>query len=493
VAIGGVMGGLNSEIKADTTRVLIESAYFNPVSIRKTSKALGLTTEASYRFERGVDPDGTITALNRAAAMLAELGGGHIVAGLIDEYPRPVSNPGLRLEVNRTNRLLGTALTAEQIAGLLESIEFEITAVTAAYLDVRAPSFRVDIKLPEDLMEEVARIWGYNQIPATYPSIPAEARPMLKPRQVRNRIKRLMTGFGFSELINYSFAASHACDSLRLKDDDPKRRTVAILNPLTEEQSIMRTSLVPGLLETVQRNVFRQEKNLRLFEIGKIFLATGTDRLPEEVEILAGLWTGNRLETTWHSKETPCDFYDLKGVVEGLLQTLGVGEFHFGALPKSRCTYTRPGYSAEIFSDAAALGRIGQVHPQVAQRFDLKQPVYIFELDLEALLPLIPEARTFKPIPKFPSVFRDVTLIVDQNIETGRILRFIEALNEALIEDLHLFDVFTGKPIPAGKKSISFRITYRSASRTLEDDEVNRLHKAIISKLLENFKASLPA
>jgi phenylalanyl-tRNA synthetase beta chain len=424
---------------------------------------------------------------------MAEIGGGNIVDGLIDEYPRPVPNPSLRLDLKRTNRLLGTALNAEQIANQLEAVEFEIENATADSLEVRPPSFRVDVTLPEDLMEEVARIWGYHKIPATYPNIPAEARPILKPRAVRNRIKRLMTGFGFSETINYSFVSGNSCDNLGLKKEDPKRRTVAVLNPLSEEQAIMRTSLVPGLLETVQRNLSRQEKNLRLFEIGKIFLATEPDQLPEEIEILAGLWTGHRTEGGWHSKETPCDFYDMKGVAEGLMQALGISEFDFRRLPNNRCTYTRPGYSAEILAPPGkSPGCIGQVHPDVLKRYDVKQPVYIFEINVDTVLPLIPETKTFTPLPKFPSVSRDVTLIVDQSIDSGKILRFVESLEEGLVESLYLFDVFTGKPIPARKKSISFRITYRSSTRTLEDEEVNRLHRDITSKLLENFNATLP-
>jgi phenylalanyl-tRNA synthetase beta chain len=492
VAIGGVMGGLNSEIEEGTTRVLIESAYFNPISIRKTSKALGLNTEASYRFERGVDPAGTITALNRAALMMAEIAGGKIVTGLIDEHPRPVEIPQLRLSVQRTNRLLGTAFDADQIATLLKSIEFKVKNNSSETLEIRPPTFRVDIARPEDLMEEVARLWGYNQIPATFPAMPAEARPTLESLDVRNRIRGLMTGFGFSEAINYSFIASNSGDRLRLKPEDPRRNAVAILNPLSEEQAIMRTSLIPGLLETMQRNLSRQEKNLKLFEIGKVYLATAAEQLPEETEYLAGLWTGNRSEASWHSKETACDFYDLKGVVEGLLQGLAITGVDTRSLPKNACTYMRPGHSAEILVQRISLGRIGEIHPDVLSRFDLKQTAYLFELNVDALLALVPKTKQSKPIPKFPAVSRDITLIVDKKIASGNLLKFVDALEEELIENIHLFDIFDGKPIPAGMKSISFRITYRSSARTLEDDEVNRLHKNISARLLKEFDASLP-
>jgi phenylalanyl-tRNA synthetase beta chain len=310
--------------------------------------------------------------------------------------------------------------------------------------------------------------------------------------EVRKGIRRLMTGFGFSETINYSFIASISGDRLRLKPEDPRRSTVAILNPLSEEQAVMRTSLIPGLLETMQRNLSRQEKNLKLFEIGKVYLATAAEQLPEETEYLAGLWTGNRSEVSWHSKESACDFYDLKGVVEGLLQGLAITAVDTTRLPNAACTYLRPGYSAEILVQGAALGRMGEIHPEVRSIFDLKQTAYLFELDVDALLSLVPKTKQSKPIPKFPAVSRDITLIVDKKIASGNLLRFVDALAEELIENIHLFDVFDGKPIPAGMKSISFRITYRSSARTLEDDEVNQLHKNITSRLLKEFDASLP-
>ena len=492
VGIGGVMGGMNSEIGDSTTRVLLESAYFNPVSIRKTAKKLGLNTEASHRFERGVDPRGTINALNRAARLMTELAGGRLVTGLIDEHPQPVEIKTIRLSLAATNRLLGIQFDAETVTSLLKSIEFKVSAEDAGHLLVDPPSFRVDVTRPEDLMEEVARLSGYNNIPTTYPKRPAEGRPLLKPLAMRNRFRRLMSGFGFSEAINYSFISRDACNRLELKDDDPRRRTVAILNPLSEEQAVMRTSLVPGLLETMHRNLSQQEKNLKLFEIGKVYLGKGPDRLPDEVEILAGLWCGARSAASWHGDEAGCDFFDLKGAVDGLLKAIDIAGIDFIGLPETSCTYTRPGYSARILSGEDQIGVIGEVHPQVLRHFDLKQTAYIFELNIDSILPLIPEEKQSRPIPKFPAVSRDATLIVDKDIESRQILKRVEQLDEPLIEDVHLFDIFEGEPIPAGSKSISFRIIYRSDARTLEDEEINALHKAVTEKLLQEFNASLP-
>lgn len=492
VAVGGVMGGLNSEIETTTRNVLIESAYFNPVCIRKTSKKLGLNTEASHRFERGVDPEGTITALNRAAQLMVEIGNGRLVEGIIDEYPKPVTTPAIMLSVKDTNRLLGTRFSAEKIKDLLESIEFNVELKGSKNLSVVPPSFRVDVTRPEDFMEEVARLSGYNNIPTTFPMMSAEKRKPLKSLEIRNQIKHQMIGFGFSEVINYSFVNRNACDLLALEADDFRRKMVTILNPLTDEQTVMRTSLIPGLLGTMHYNYTQQEKNLKLFEIGKIFISVGRDQLPEEIEMLVGLWTGARFFPSWHSKETPCDFFDIKGVAEGLLQSLNLDSCEFTSLPDASCTYTKPGYTAQIFISKTFIGLVGEVHPQVLQNFDLVQTAYILELNLDRLISCLPETIQSQPIPKFPATTRDITIIVDKNIESQRIVKSIEGTNEELIEKLHLFDVYEGAPIAGGKKSISFRIIYQSPHKTLEDEEINRLNKTITDRLVKEYNATLP-
>ena len=495
VAIGGVMGGLNSEIETDSTRVLIESAYFSPNSIRKTSKSLGLNTDASHRFERGIDPQGTIAALNRAARLMIEISGGKLIDGVIDAHPRPQKSKPVVLSTKNTNRLLGTRLARSDIGRLLSSIGFsvEVQKDDEDALSVQAPSFRVDISRPEDLMEEVARLSGYNNIPTTYPLIPAYARSPSRTIDLRNRIKSMMTGFGFMEAITYSFMPKAACDYLRLSDDDARRSLVDILNPLTEEQAVMRTSILPGLLETVRYNSSQQIKDLKLFEIGNIFIHTAADTLPDETEMMVGLWTGSRHNPSWHSKGTPCDFYDIKGTAEGLLQALRIEGIKFTALSADECTYTRPGYSARIMADGKPLGIVGELHPEVLTRFDLPQKVFIFELDVEQMMPLIPEAIESQPIPKFPAIFRDITIHIDKRIETQQLLEALEDRKPELVESLELLDVFEGDPIPADKKSVSMRITYRSTSKTLEDEDVHDLHKSMADRLLKTFDATFPA
>lgn len=492
VGIAGVMGGLNSEIEHDTTAVLLESACFDPVSIRKTSKKLGLSTDASYRFERGVDPLGTVTAADRAAHLMAELGKAKLIGGVIDEHPGKSAPKKIQLNVADTNRVLGTRLGQEDIASLLTSIEFDVTQQPDESLSVVPPSYRVDVHRPEDLMEEIARLSGYNNILTTFPFIQADHRVYSKRLSLKNRSKNLMTGFGFTEVVTYSFIHELSCDRMGVAEQDPRRNMVRILNPLTEDQAVMRTSLVPGLLATMHRNLALQIKNLRLFELGKIFIHTGSENLPEEIEMLAGLWTGSRCDASWHAPETACDFYDIKGVVEALLEALNIENIRFTALKEPNLSYTKPGKSARIFSGNVRLGVVGELSSEVMKNYDLKQTGFLFELNLEALLPLMPDLKYSKPIPKYPSVSRDVTIIVNESVETNTILERVRASKETLVEDIHLFDVFQGDPIPADQKSISFRITYRSPTETLLDETVNRLHKDMTLKLVEAFDARLP-
>jgi len=497
VAIGGVMGGLNSEIEEGTTRVLLESAYFNPVSIRRTSKRLGLSTDACYRFERGVDPGGQIAAANRAAKLMAELGSGRLISGLIDEYPNRQRVKSLKLSTKNTNRLLGTHLQPKEIAKLLKSIEFTIDPKAPkkddTVLKVTPPSFRVDISRPEDLMEEVARLSGYNNIPTTFPLMPATGRSAHKEIDLRHRMRQLMIGFGFRETVNYSFMHKQSADRLRLKPDDPRRKLVDILNPLTEDQAVMRTSLVPGLLQTVHYNFFQQTKNLKIFEIGKIFINEDPRQLPREPEILAAIWTGSRYEASWHDQVTDCDFYDIKGVVDALLKALQIDGIQFTQVPENECTYTRAGYAAQILCNNILLGLVGEIHPAVLENYDLKQTAFLFEVYLEHLAPLINDRRQSKPIPKFPAIFRDITVIINNDIETQKVVSEAQNQQDALVESLDLLNVFEGNPIPESKKSVSLRVTYRSSVKTLKDEDVTPIHQSIADRLVKAFKASLPA
>jgi phenylalanyl-tRNA synthetase beta chain len=492
------MGGLDSEIQPTTTRVLLESACFDPVSIRKTAKRFNLATDAAYRFERGVDPHGTLNALDRAAALIQEVAGGRLVPGHIDVHPRPAPRTVIALDVHRANRHLGTDLTAGRMKTLLEEIGFQVSNRDATRIEVQVPSFRVDVSRGEDITEEIARRHGYEKIATTHPSLPAAGRRPATAFALRQHLRVRMAGLGFAEVITYSFVHRQSSDRLRLAPDDPRRCEVAVRNPLSEDQAVMRTSLLPGLLETASRNISMGNRHLKLFEVGNIFVATGggAERLPEETQMLAALWTGQRQDEHWaqdrQERQAPCDFFDLKGALEALLDRLGVEGIRFTALPAAQCDCTRPGHSAWINVDEDRLGLIGEVHPDTRIAYDLKQPAFVFELNLPLLASRMTTGRQSRPIPRFPAIARDLTLIVDASVESARLAEAIQAADEPLVESVTLFDQYIGDPIPRGRKSVSFRITYRSDQGTLADEQINPLHQKITERLLAGFGAALP-
>lgn len=491
VAIAGVMGGENSEIGNATTDVLIESAHFDPVSIRKASKRLGLSTDASYRFERGVDPEGTVFAMDRAASLMVETAGGEIVGGMIDEYPGRKTIEPITLSIDRTNRHLGTRLTTEEISKHLRSIEFIVAPKDPDTLVVHRPSFRMDVTRPEDLMEEVARLSGYNRINTTFPVMSAKPEPPLRTFGLKDDIRDLMAGFGFNETIHYSFTGKNK-ERLEFPDDDIRCNELPVLNPLSETQSVMRTSLMASLLDACQKNIFRQERDLKFFELGKAFYSHGPETLPDETALLSAVWTGARRPRSWHEKPASCDFYDIKGVLESFFSALKIKRVVFTQTPYTACSYTRPGHSASLYADDVHIGIAGEIKPSVLERFDIHQKVFAFEVTVDSLMALVPEDSDFTPLPRFPATARDMTLIIDDAVEAGEVIRQIDRLHVDLIEDISVFDVYRGKPIEAGKKSLSIRLTYRSHEQTLEDGPVNALHQDITEKLLAKFDATLP-
>ncbi len=491
VALAGIMGGLESEIEDQTTRVLIESAYFNPITTRRTAKRLGLNTESSHRFERGVDPVGVRRALDRAAQLMAELAGGKLAEGVIDVYPRPIPERVIDLSVKRTNRLLGTRLSQDDVGAYLKSVELDVEPLDKDRLRVVPPTFRVDITRPEDLMEEVARLRGYDQIPTTHPVSHVVARKPDKKLRVRDRLWQLLAGCGFLEIVTYSFIRRDACDQLLLHDQDPRRQMVSILNPLTEDQAVMRSSLLPGLLATMYRNSKQRNENLRIFELGKVFLYTTPDELPEEIEMISGLWTGARHVKTWHSKESKVDFYDMKGVVEAVCAGLNIAGVRFAPLTGTDFPYLRSGYAAQIQVGNERLGAVGELSGEVLRNFGLNQVAYCFDLNFDRLVDHVSEEKRTKALSRFPATTRDMALILSNSIEAQALLDFMEAMGQVLVEGVEIFDIYTGSPIPQGKKSIGLRFTYRSFERSLTDSEVNEIHDTITREVLKKFSARL--
>jgi phenylalanyl-tRNA synthetase beta chain len=494
VALAGVMGGENSEISNDTTRVLIESAYFNPISIRRTAKRTGIATDASHRFERGVDPDGTVYAMKRAVSLIADICDASIAKDFIDEHPLKSEPITIRLGTDALNTRLGTDFSCEAIGDILRSVEFGVEQAGENQLNVVVPSFRVDVLRPEDLSEEVARLWGYNNIQTSYPLVPAKGKVLAPVLLLREKIRQILPGFSFYEAINYNFIHGESCDRLKLADADPRRSVEAILNPISDQMSVLRTSLVPGLLETMKRNNSQQSESIRIFEIGKVFFATQKGKLPEEREMVAGLITGNRTEQSWFSKKAGVDFFDLKGVVEGLLKELHISDALFLKPEAVVCPYFERGFGAIVKIGDMTVGSLGKIDGQVSKNYGLKQDAYVFDLDLAMILSLMPESILASPLPRFPSISRDMTFIVDKGIEVGAILGQMKkfAERQSLVEAYFLFDVFEGRPLEQGKKSLSFRVVYRSVNKTLTEKNIKKVHTHMSASILEKFNADLP-
>ncbi|MCP3944136.1 MAG: phenylalanine--tRNA ligase subunit beta [Desulfobacteraceae bacterium] len=494
VALAGVMGGENSEICDTTTRVLIESAYFNPVSIRRTAKKTGIATDASHRFERGADPEGTVYAMKRALSLISEICGASIASGVIDEYPLKAEPVEILLGADALNTRLGTSFSCEAIGQILKSVEFGVEQTGENQLNIFVPSFRVDVVRPEDLSEEVARLWGYNNIKTSYPLVPAQGKVLAPVLRLRKKLRQILPGFSFYEVINYNFIHGDSCDRLKLSETDPRRSVEKILNPISDQMSVLRTSLVPGLLEVMKRNNSQQSDSIRIFEIGKAFFARQKGELPREKEMVAGLITGNRSEQSWFSKKESVDFFDLKGVVEGLLGDLMIADIQFLKIDGDACPYFEKGFGAIVKTSDKVLGSLGKIDGQVLKNYGLKHPAYVFDFDLAMLLNLLPESIQAEPLPRFPSISRDMTFIVDGQIEVGAVLDQMKifAKKQSLIEDYFLFDVFEGGSLDDGKKSLSFRVVYRSATKTLTEKNIKKIHTNMSAVILDKFKADLP-
>ena len=492
VALAGIMGGLDSEIRNETRNVLLESAFFNPVSIRRTSKKLALSTEASVRFERGVDIEGILPAADRAAQLMMELGGGAVVPGVVDQYPRPVSNPPIILDVDQAGRFLGIKITTDQALDIGRRLGLPMVRKERDRIEVRPPAFRRDLTRPVDLMEELARMIGYDRIPITYPrgaSTAAKEPPTLS---LRRRIEEILTGLGFDQIITYSFIAekwaAFFSPAVATLGNTPY---VALSNPLSEDQTVMRTSLLPGLLSTLKRNLDQRNLNLRIFEVGQVFHPVAEpDQLPRENTRLGVLWSGKRYPESFHQKGDLVDFYDLKGIAEGLLEMLRVQGATLA--PVQNRPWYRPEQAVGIVSPFGLLGEIGEIAPGVRDLFDFRESAYVLDLDLDHCARAIQETPTFRPWPRYPEIARDIALILDEPITWKAIQDEIHSLNQPLIEAVELFDLYRGKPIPAGKKNLGIRLHYRSGEQTLTDEVVFPLHQQVVKHIMNKFQATLP-
>ncbi len=490
VAVAGVMGGENSEVRSETRNVLIESAYFDPMSIRRTAKALGMNTEASRRFERGVDPEGCPRAAARAAQLMAELAGGWISEGELDVYPRPQPRAAVPLRVSRVNGLLGTSLGASEVRHCLELLSLEVEESSQGVFMVKPPTRRVDLTREIDLVEEVARVWGFHKIPTTLPTRSLALVGNGVEGDLESRVREILVGFGFSEVITFSFVDPGAWDRMGLPLDDPMRKALELRNPLRQDQGIMRTSLVPGILDAVHGNLHRRNSNLRLFELGRVFLPREGEPLPLEPRRLAGAMVGQRTPLHWALSSSPVDFFDLKGVLEGLCSELRIQAVRF--LGKGCPSFLSPGAAARLVSGEKELGWLGELDPEVQQRWDLESPVLIFEMDLEALAGLSISVPRFSPLPRFPEVVRDLSILVGEEVPAGQLLEFIRENGGSWLETVVLYDLFQDPDrLPPGTKSLTFRIWYRSQEGSLTDEAVNLEQERLLEALARAYRARL--
>ncbi len=500
VAVAGVMGGLNSEVTDETTDILLESACFNPISVRKTSRKLNLSTEGSYRFERGADPGGCLIVAERATQLLCELAGGEAAEGGADYYGglRPLNSQTLR--ISRTASLLGIDLDYDTIAGHLQSIGIRCKPKDDDTIWVNPPTFRVDIEREADLVEEVARLVGYNNIPTALPTVHL-SHPVKDPkREIRAKVSDLLANTGFTEAINYSFVAKTHLDMMQLAEDDSRRDQVQLLNPLSEEQSVMRSMLLPGLLENLKRNNNFQKSAVKLFEVGKIFIPQGPNEQPIEKDRLSCVLCGRRNgeASSLYTDDAPVDIFDVKGYAELLLEMLRL----YGCGEKSSVSfkvpvadevenYYDPSQCLIVDSPQGAVGQIAKLNSAVAKEFGIKQDVYTIDLDFDLLCSLPTVPKNFVSLPIFPAIKRDIALLVPVQTKAAEILTTIKKSKEKFIESCEIFDIFQGKKMEKGMKSIAVSVTYRSPTKTLTEKHVNKSHDKLIKTLTSTFNGSL--
>ncbi len=486
VALAGVMGGESTEVSETTVDVLLESACFDPASISRTSRSLGLVSEASMRFERTVDRTGCVAALDRAAALIAEVAGGQVAPGVVDEYPAPLQPRLLTLRLARVRGVLGIDLGAEEVAGILRSLGCDVEMGPES-LQVTVPSFRPDIEREIDLIEEVLRIWGMERVEPTLPGGRGRIGMLTREQSLRERIGDVMRACGLNETMTYAFGDPR----------DPERccmpfaegeLPVELLNPMSTEQAVLRRSLLPGLLASVSYNQRRGVSDVHLYEMGSVFWTSEGRKQPKERTMLAGVLAGAWHPPAWNAPAVPLDFFDGKGVIENLFRELAIPKLRVRACDAG---HLQPGRAAEVLAGGEVLGWLGEVHPAVLERFEAHAPVVAFELDVRALVRLAADARPFVEPPRHPAVELDLAIVVDESVTAEEVERAIRSAGGKLLAETHLFDVYRGNGVEMGKKSLAFALEYRVPDRTLTAQEVESAHERLVRKVTTSVGGTL--
>ncbi|MGN1283308.1 MAG: phenylalanine--tRNA ligase subunit beta [Limosilactobacillus sp.] len=485
VALAGTMGGQGTAVSASTKTVALEAAIFDPIMVRKQARRLDLHSESSMRFERGINPATVETALDEAAELISELAGGQVTTGIVTASEKPAEDKQITLSLAKINHVLGTELSQDEVSDIFNRLAFPVDVVDDDQLTVTVPSRRWDIFVAADLYEEIARIYGYDNLPATLP-VMTRNHGGLTPRQKFLRASRHeMEGMGLTQAISYSLTTEDKAKQFQI---EPLAEPMKLDFPMSSDHVATRMSLISGLLIDVAYNVARNVNNVALYEAGRVFLPKGSER-PEEQEHLAGAITGQLLANSWHKQDQPVDFFQIKGIVERYLHNLGLAGTITYRATQDRAEM-HPGRTADIYVDDQLVGFVGQVHPRTAK--DYKVPAtYVFELNLEALLAADKVANEYHPISKYPAITRDIALLVDRNVTNADVVAVIEKRAGAFLKKVHLFDVYSGLHLPKGKKSLAYTLTYQDDHDTLIEDQVNKAFAKVTQALEDELAAEI--
>jgi phenylalanyl-tRNA synthetase beta chain len=487
IALAGVMGGLDSEVDDATTTVLLEAATFSTAHTSRTSRNLSLISESSLRFERGVDPNTVVDFSAQAAALMAQVCGGEVCKGIVDVYALPLTPMTLEFRVRHFCDFIGAEVSVASISTILKRLGCEVSGCEVSgdgdVLTVVAPTFRPDLVREIDLYEEVLRLWGMEKVPATLPGGRGRIGGRT-PEQIRaSRIGETLRACGLNETMTYSFCPADDLSKLRMSEEG-RGESVELLNPMSGEQSVMRRSILPGLLRSVAYNQSRGVSNIHLYEIGNVFAAAEGRKQPKEKKLVAGVLAGSWNDSGWNDPAVELDFFDGKGIVENLMRELCIKKVRFKALDAETAPHLQPGRAAEVLSGGTTLGWLGEIHPLSLDAFDAKAPVVAFELDLKALLSSAQEMREYKDVPRFPAVEIDFALVVDESTTVDRVMQAITGAGGNLLDSVRLFDVYRDtERVGAGKKSLAFSLAYRAGDRTLTNDEVEKTHERLLRKV----------
>ena len=487
--LGGVMGGLLTEVSGDTKNVILEAASFHGPSIRRTSRALGLRSEASGRFERGVDTILNHNALNRAAHLLEEMGACETFAGIVEAYPEEIKPAVITTSSAKINGRIGCEISREEIISILQKLGFGVEE-QGENLVVTAPTWRRDIECDADISEEVARMHGYDYIESHQPELKITQGHQSVLDDVKDSVQDYLAAAGLNEMMTYSFIKANAFDKMLLPENDARRQCIELLNPITDAFSVMRTTMIPSALQTASFNLRNHNSSVALFEVGRVFLPKALPLTEDPIErpVITAVISGRREELNWCKSKENVDFYDMKGIVEGLLENLQVDDY---TLVRSAAPYLHPGKSCDVVINGEVIGSFGEVHPTVQENFELDQTTYVLEMNVEPLVAYATAVPKYHHLPKYPAMSRDIAVVVPVEVTNDEIVAVIRANAGELLQDVRVFDIYTGKQVAAGCKSIAFNLTYQASDRTLTDAEVDASMKKVIAEVAEQYKAKL--